>query len=139
MITGETGKNVPTGMEDNNDTNSISSIIEKVVETSGKSASEIKKMIEDKQDELSGLVSEEGATYIIARELGVNLLKATNRQLKIKNLLPGLRSVDLVARVVRVFEPRDWSRGDRSGKVASLILGDENLDTLQSSLTTTLP
>lgn len=103
----------------------ISGIIGKVVEASGKSHEEIKKLIEEKQDELSGLVSEEGATYIVARELGVNLLKAAKREFKIKNLLPGLRSVDLVARVVRVFEPREWSKGDRNGRVASLILGDE--------------
>lgn len=103
----------------------IDGIIRKVVEGSGKAEAEIRKLIGEKQDELSGLVSEEGAAYIVARELGVNLLKATKRQLKVKNLLPGLRSVDLMARVVRVFEPREWSKGDRSGQVASLVLGDE--------------
>jgi len=104
---------------------SLDKIIEKVIEGSGKKEDEIKKLIEEKQDELSGLVSEEGAAYIVARELGINLLKATKRQLKIKNLMPGLRSIDIVARVIRVFEAREWSKGDRSGKVASLILGDE--------------
>lgn len=104
---------------------SIKGIIEKVTGGSGKSEEEIRNLISEKQDELSGLVSEEGAAYIVARELGVNLLKAAKREFKIKNLIPGLRSVELVARVVRVFEPRDWSRGDRSGRVASLILGDE--------------
>ena len=104
---------------------SIDGIIQKVVENSDKNEGDIKKLIEEKQDELSGLVSPEGAAYIVARELGVNLLKATKRQLKIKNLIPGLRSVDIVARVVRIFEPREWSKGDRSGKVASLILGDD--------------
>jgi len=103
----------------------VGDIIKKVAESSGKGEDEIKKLIDEKQDELSGLVSEEGAAYIVARELGVNLLKATNRRLKVKNLIPGLRSVDLMARVVRVFEPREWSRGDKSGKVASVILGDD--------------
>lgn len=104
---------------------SIERIVEKVAESSGRKPEDIKKLIEEKQDELSGLVSEEGAAYIVARELGVSLLKATKRQLKVKNLMPGLRSVDMVARVVKVFEPHEWARGDRSGKVASMILGDE--------------
>jgi ssDNA-binding replication factor A large subunit len=103
----------------------IDGIIQKVVEGSNRDEAEIRKLIGEKQDELSGLVSKEGAAYIVARELGVNLLKATKRELKVKNLLPGLRSVDLMARIVRIFEAREWSKGDRSGRVASMILGDE--------------
>ncbi len=114
----ESSEGVPAG-------EGISDIIQKVIDSSGKSEEDIRKLIEDKKDELSGLVSNEGAAYIVARELGVNLLKATTKKLKIKNLMPGLRSVELQARVVRIFEPREWSKGDRSGKVASVILGDE--------------
>jgi hypothetical protein len=64
----------------------IKKIIETTCKHSGKSEAEIRKLIGEKQDELSGLVSEEGAAYIVARELGVNLLKAAKRQLKVKNL-----------------------------------------------------
>ena len=105
--------------------NSVDGIIAKVVENSGKSTNEINKLISEKQDELSGLVSAEGAAYIVARELGINLLKPATRQFKIKNLIPGLRSVELQARIVRIFEPREWIKEDRSGKVASVVLGDE--------------
>jgi len=117
--------NVSNGSSNGETRKGIDNIIQKVIDGSDNDEQTIKKLIKEKQEELSGLVSEEGAAYIVARELGVNLLKATKRQLKVKNLLPGLRSVDLLARVVRVFEPRDWSKGERSGKVASLILGDE--------------
>ncbi len=103
----------------------IKKIIEATCKHSGKTEAEVRKLIEEKQDELSGLVSEEGAAYIIARELGVNLLKAAKRQLKVKNLISGLRSVEIVGRIVRIFEPREWEKEGKSGVVQNLILGDE--------------
>ncbi|MEK6816796.1 MAG: SOSS complex subunit B family protein, partial [Nanoarchaeota archaeon] len=40
------------------------------------------------------------------------------------NLIPGLRSVDITARVVRVFEPREFSRNGKAGIVQTLMLAD---------------
>ena len=82
-------------------------------------------MIEDKQDELSGLVSEEGAAYIVARELGISLLKETKRQFKISNLMSGLRSVDIVGRIVEISDTRDFERNGKPGQVTNLVIGDE--------------
>ncbi len=85
----------------------------------------VRKLIEEKQDELSGLVSKEGAAYMVGRELGVSLIREGRRQLKINNLVSGLRSVDLTARVMRIFEPREWEKSGKKGMVANVILGDE--------------
>ncbi len=104
---------------------SVEEIVKKIGEKSGKSADEIKKMISEKQDELSGLVSEEGAAYIVGRELGVSLLKETERRLKVKNIVPGLRSLDLTARVARIFDVREFEREGKKGKVLNLLVGDE--------------
>ncbi len=103
----------------------IGELIEKICKHSGLSDSEVKKKIEEKQDELSGLVSEEGAAYIVARELGLSLIKETKRQLKIKNLVSGLRSVDLVARITEISDVREFEKNGRKGRVANLVLGDE--------------
>ena len=54
---------------------SLKDIIQEISKSSGSSESEVKKKIEEKQLELSGLVSAEGAAYIVGKELGVNLLK----------------------------------------------------------------
>ena len=105
--------------------NSVDEVVNKITEASGKPLEEIKKLIEEKQRELSGLVSEEGAAYMVGRELGVTLLKESDRTLKIKNLMGGLRSVELVVRVLRKFEPREFSKNGRSGKVANILIGDE--------------
>ena len=104
---------------------SLKEIIEQIRSHSGKSEAAVKKLIKEKQEELSELVSEEGAAYIVARELGLNLLQESTRQLKIKNLVSGMRSVDLTGKIVRVFEPRDWEKKGKKGSVANILLADE--------------
>ena len=103
----------------------LDKLIEMISKHSNTPIDTVKKMIEDKQDELSGLVSEEGAAYIVARELGISLLKETKKQLKIKNLITGLRSVDLVGRIIQVTGPREFERNGKTGHVINIVLGDE--------------
>jgi ssDNA-binding replication factor A large subunit len=104
---------------------SLEMIIEKICENSKLTKEAVSKLIEEKQEELSGLVSGEGAAYIVAREHGINLLKQSKRQLKVKNLLSGLKSVDLVARIVSITEIREFERNGKAGKVVNLTIGDE--------------
>jgi replication factor A1 len=104
---------------------SAKELVKEISDKSGKDESELTKLIKEKQTELSGLVSEEGAAYIVGRELGVELIRDTKRQLKIKNVVPDMRSVNLVAKVMNVFEPRDFEKNGKKGVVASMILGDD--------------
>jgi len=92
---------------------------------SGKiSGTELDNKIKTKINELSGLISEEGAAHIIANELGVELFQS-GEKLKIKEIYAGMRNVNLVGKVVRKYEIREFQKEDRAGKVCSLILGDE--------------
>jgi ssDNA-binding replication factor A large subunit len=81
--------------------------------------------IKSKQEELSGLVSIEGAGHLVARDLGVNLLMPEKRVLKINNIVNGMKNVNLKARVIQVSEMREFDRKDKNkGKVCNLILTD---------------
>lgn len=104
---------------------SLEDIIKKISEHTGYSKEKINQMIEEKEEELSGLVSKEGAAYIVARELGISLLKETKRQLKIKNLVDGLRSVELIGKVIDISEVREFEKNGGVGSVVNLLLGDE--------------
>lgn len=104
---------------------STEELVKEISGKSGKNGEEVKKLIKDKQVELSGLVSEEGAAYIVGRELGVELIRDTRRELKIKNILPDMRSVNIIAKVVNSYEPREFERNGKKGVVSSLILGDD--------------
>jgi len=105
---------------------SADELITEISGKSGKNPDEIKKMIKDKQRELSDLVSEEGAAYIVGRELGVELIKDTKRELKVANIVPEMRNVDIVARIASIFEPREFNKNGKKGMVSSIILSDES-------------
>jgi len=104
----------------------IDEIVEKIKAKTGLSEEIIKKKIDEKVSELSGLVSKDGAAHIVANEFGVQLFKATDSgNLQIKNILPGLKSVAFVARVLRIFPTKEFKTPKREGKIASFLVGDE--------------
>jgi ssDNA-binding replication factor A large subunit len=101
-------------------------IVEKIQKQSGLSGEEIEKKINRKMEQLSGLISQEGAAHIIANELGVKLLDAPpTGPVQIKSIMPGMRSVETAGRVQQVYEVRSFSRNGREGRVGSFLLGDE--------------
>jgi replication factor A1 len=100
-------------------------IVEKIKEATSLSEEEITSKIQQKEAELSGLVSKDGAAHIIANELGVKLIDP-GKKVKIKDIFAGMRNVNTVGKVLRLFEVREFSRADGSkSKVGSLVLGDE--------------
>ncbi|KUO42911.1 MAG: hypothetical protein APU95_00210 [Hadesarchaea archaeon YNP_N21] len=89
---------------------------------------ELMGMIKRKQDELSGFVTLEGAAIIVGRELGVELARKESeiKQLRLEDIVPGMSNVDIVGRVLRVYEPRVFERQDgRTARVGSFIIMDQ--------------
>ena len=89
---------------------------------------ELMQRIRRKQDELSGFVTLEGAANIVGRELGVVFEKKEPevRALRVEDLIPGMSKVDLVARIIRVYEPREFQRqSGKAGRVGSLLIQDK--------------
>jgi replication factor A1 len=98
-------------------------IIEKISKISGVEKEEIERRIEAKRAKLSGLISKEGAAQVVAAELGISF---DNEKLKIEELLPEMRKVNLVAKVMSVSPIRSFKtkKGD-DGKVANLFVADD--------------
>jgi len=98
-------------------------ILEKIAKSSGLEKEEVERRVEAKRAKLSGLISPEGATQIIAAELGISF---DNEKLKINELLPGMRKVNVVGKVINLFPVREFTtkKGDK-GKVANLIIADD--------------
>ncbi|MAF99300.1 MAG: hypothetical protein CMH61_01690 [Nanoarchaeota archaeon] len=102
----------------------LADLKKKILESNVISSEELDEKIKSKINELSGLISEEGAGHIIANELGIKLFKEEG-QFKIKELYAGMRGIETVGKVTRKFELREFSKNDRVGKVASFVIGDE--------------
>ena len=100
-------------------------IILKINESTKMNSSEIEERIEKKMKQLAGLISKEGAAHIVANELGVKIFEPLSGRLQIKNILNGMRDVETMGRVMQIYEIRTFSNETRSGKVASMMIGDE--------------
>ncbi len=99
-------------------------VIKLIKEKSSLSDEEIKKKIDDKLTQLSGLISKEGAAHIIANDLGINFTEI-EKKLKINKILAGARNVETVGKVLQKYEIREFNSSGRQGKVANLLIGDE--------------
>lgn len=105
-------------MEENYD-----KILERISRTSKLSKEELGERVEAKRTKLSGLISKEGALQVIAAELGISF---EDEKLKINELLPGMRKVKVVAKVITLYPVRTFkNKSGEEGKVANMILADE--------------
>ena len=104
-------------------TDNYERILEKIASVSGEEKEEISRRVEAKRAKLAGLISQDGAAQIVAAELGINF---DNEKLKINELLPGMRKVNVVGKVFNLSPVRTFTtkKGDE-GKVANLFLADE--------------
>lgn len=97
-------------------------LIERIAKSSGLEREEVERKVEAKKAKLSGLISKEGAAQIIAAELGISF---EDQDLKIVELMSGMRKVNIVGKVINIFPVREYSKNGREGKVANFILADE--------------
>lgn len=105
-------------------------LLENLMNKTGKSHDELSKLILDKVDELSGLVSEEGAIYIVASDLGVKLdqdkPKIEANLMKIDEITNPKTPVSLNVKVIRKYDKVSFSsKNGGEGEVQSILVGDE--------------
>lgn len=104
---------------------SYEQIVQKLQQEAGLSQKQIEDKINQKIEQLSGLISKDGAAHIIANEYGVKIFEQQSGRLQIGNILAGMRNVEVVGRVKNVFEVREFQTENRSGKVGSFVVADE--------------
>lgn len=100
-------------------------MIRLISEKSGLAEADINAKIDEKCGQLAGLISRDGAAHIVANELGVQLIVQQGR-LKIKDILPGMRGIEVAGKVVQKYEAKEFARQDGTkGKLMSGSLADE--------------
>lgn len=100
----------------------IDKLIEKIAKLSGLNKEEIERRIEAKREKLSGLISFEGAAQIVAAELGI---KFDNIKLSIGDLIPGMKKISVIGKIIDIYGIRKYKKQDKELKVASFLLADE--------------
>jgi len=97
-------------------------IAERISKASGKSIDEINRLVEAKRAQLSGLISREGAAQLVASELGINFDK---EKVKVKEIMPGMKKVNVVGKIIQMFPVREYKKETRQGKIGSFIIADD--------------
>ncbi len=101
-------------------------LLNSLVEQLDMDADEAEDEVQDRVEEFEGMVSEEGAIHLVAKQHGIQLQESGGQELKAENVVPEMRQADLKGRVVSVGDVTEFDRDDgESGKVVNLTLGDE--------------
>ncbi len=96
-------------------------IVDRIAKLSQLTIDEIKRKIDAKKAKLSGLISNEGAAQIVAAELGISF---EQQELRINDLLPGMRKINVFGKVTDIFPIRKFIRNGLEAEVASLEIAD---------------
>jgi len=108
--------------------------INKIIEDTGLTRKEIQSLVEDKKNELKGLISDEGALFIIAKELGVDIKNENKDLLKeieifISDITQNMKNITLFGRIKDIYNVNSFSKNDGSkGFVGSFLLHDTTGD-----------
>ncbi|MBI5073258.1 DUF2240 family protein [Candidatus Woesearchaeota archaeon] len=99
-------------------------LLEKIKTKTGMTEEAIEAQLQQKMEQLSGLISKEGAAHILANELKIDL-SAPQLALKIRDLYAGMKTGEILGKVMRKYDVRDFQSGERKGKVGSFLIADE--------------
>jgi replication factor A1 len=100
----------------------VEELLQELEKKSGLSREELMKRIDKKISELDNLITVEGAIYLVARELGIEL-PSPRRRVTISSILPGMRKVSFIGRVFKISRIVEFGVGNK-GKVVNLFVGD---------------
>jgi len=103
-------------------------IVTKISTEKGLTREEIEVKVKAKLNQLSDLISKDGAAHIVANELGVRVYETpstTPKKVSIKELNPAFKNVELLVKVLKVNEIRSFKTASREGRVANILVGDD--------------
>lgn len=102
-------------------------LLKRICKETGKSAQEVKKLIDEKKTKFSGLLTDSGAAFMTAKELGIKIdfEKHIEKKTKINNLEEDMKNLELPVRVLHVYSPRAYEKNKKTGRYCRLLVGDE--------------
>jgi replication factor A1 len=104
-------------------------VIAQLASKAGKSIGEIEVLIAEKKKKFSGLLTDSGAAFMVAKDLGIETGTDSIKRIDIAAMRDGMQNFDLLARVMQVFSPKDFEKNGRKGKLCTLIIADSTGET----------
>lgn len=95
---------------------------EKILNSGKLNEKELEERIKEKVEKFSGMLNENAAVFLIAREIGIN----ADKDIKKMNELNKGENVDLEAVIAEVYPEREFESKGKKGKVRNVLLKDES-------------
>jgi replication factor A1 len=106
--------------------NDTDQLFERVVKEGGKNPEEVREMIEKRKAATHGLLSDYGALYAVAKELGLDIATEKITITKLSDIRPKA-PFNVAGRVRNIFPPKEFQKKDGgAGKIASLVIADDS-------------
>jgi replication factor A1 len=100
----------------------VEELLQELEKKSGLNREELMKRIDKKISELDNLITIEGAIYLVARDLGIEI-PSERRRVTISSIFPGMRKVSFIGRVFKISRIVEFGVGNK-GRVVNLFVGD---------------
>ncbi len=99
-------------------------LVERIVSRSGRTPEEVSRLIEGKKEKFSGLLTDAGAAFMVASELGIETDGAIREETKISQMKEGMNNVDVIGKVRRAFPPKAFEKNGRKGELQNIVISD---------------
>ena len=87
------------------------------------SAEDVRELIDEKKRKIgAGYLTDQGALFLVAADLGISFENNQNTQISIKDLYIGANDVNLSARIINIYPVRKYTRRDTSEEVQNRTL-----------------
>ena len=100
----------------------IEDTINEISKKSGKSNEEVNALIEAKIKKFSGLLTKQGATFMVGKELGVKSEASVDA--KITDLTDGMKDVTIKGIIKNIYPTKEFEKEGKKGKLSSFLLDD---------------
>src|SRR3989338_2612868 len=103
-------------------------VVKKIVAYTGKPRADIDLAIEAKKEKFTGLLTDAGAAFMVAKSLGLDLEfeKNISGRMKLAQLEEGMNNVDLEVVVKQAFQPKRFEKGEKKGRLCNLLVADDS-------------
>ena len=94
-----------------------------------RSEEEIAALIGEKKKRFSGLLTDSGAAFMVAKDLGIEVGMDSVKRVDVAALKDGMQNFDMLVRVMQVFSPKEFEKNGKKGKLCNLIIADSTGET----------
>ncbi len=99
-----------------------------VTELSNKSKigkEDILSAVDKRYSEMNGLITKEGAVYLVGKEMNIELSENPKEGPQIRNITAGMRNVSVIGRIFRISKITEFKKSNgATGRVTNIFIGD---------------